>query len=162
MEREQISHLYSRYGPLIYRRCLRLLGNMEKARDATQEVFVRTLRHAKKLSSEKESLPWLYTVATNYCLNQLRDERKLEFRPPEKMPELKKHLDAEKWVAARQSLLQLLGGFEPKTQQIVIHALMDGMTQEEISQVMGLSRRTVGKKLKQFYQVVLELKEKDR
>ena len=43
MDREEISQLYHRLGPLIYRRCLKLLANPEHARDATQEVFVRML-----------------------------------------------------------------------------------------------------------------------
>ena len=87
MDRDEVSQHYRRLGPLIYRRCLRLLGNPESARDATQEVFVRMLRHSEKLDSDRECLPWLYRVATNYCLNQIRDSKRLEFREPADLPE---------------------------------------------------------------------------
>ena len=37
---------YRRYGPMVRRRCQRLLGEPEAARDATQDVFVRLVRQA--------------------------------------------------------------------------------------------------------------------
>ena len=73
MDRDEISQLYRRLGPLIYRRCLRLLRDPDNARDATQEVFVRALKHKETLKADRECLPWLYRVATNYCLNFIRD-----------------------------------------------------------------------------------------
>src|SRR5689334_1960828 len=45
------------------------------AEDATQETFVRVLRHADHLPPEAEALPWLSRIATNYCLNELRHLR---------------------------------------------------------------------------------------
>lgn len=163
MDRQDVSQLYRRLGPLIYRRCLRLLADPEAARDATQEVFVRTLKHAGSLRREdRDCLPWLYRVATNYCLNKLRDGRRLEFRQPEKLPEPLNASNCEKWLAARQQLVAVLSRVDKKTQAIVVYAHMDGMTQEEIAGLMGLSRRTVGKKLSQFKKIVQELTRKEQ
>jgi RNA polymerase sigma-70 factor (ECF subfamily) len=154
MEREEISELYLRLGPLVYRRCLRLLANPENARDATQEVFVRALRHVSELTHDRECLPWLYRVATNYCLNRLRDGRPLEFREPEAMPEPPRSAGApsgaDDRLAARRTVMALLNRLDEQTAEIAVHAFLDDMTQDEIAEVMGLSRRTVGKKLKRF------------
>jgi len=158
MDRQEVSELYHRLGPLIYRRCLRLLADPEGARDATQEVFVRTLKHAGKLRREdRDCLPWLYRVATNYCLNKIRDGRRLEFRQPEKLPEPLIQSNCEKWLSARQQLLALMSRVDKKTQAIVVYIHMDGMTQEETARLTGFSRRTVGKKLNQFAKLVEEL-----
>jgi RNA polymerase sigma-70 factor (ECF subfamily) len=162
MDREEVSQAYRRLGPLIYRRCLRLLCHPESARDATQEVFVRTLKHARKLPADKECLPWLYRVATNYCLNLLRDSRRMEFRSPQDLPEPLCHPASERWLVARERVLKLLDLVDRRTQQIAVHAHMDGMTQEEIAEVMGLSRKTVGKKLNLFAQKVRELIEAEQ
>ncbi len=150
MDREDISELYHRLGPLIYRRCLRLLADPEQARDATQEVFVRMLRNAGKLVMDRECLPWLYRVSTNYCLNLIRDGRRLEFRAPDELGARASGSGPEARLSARQQVLALCGLVDEKTRQIAVMSHLDGMTQEEISGVLGLSRRTIGKKLALF------------
>src|SRR5512138_1935798 len=72
-ERERAAELYRTYGPAVYRRCLKLLRDREAASDATQEVFVKLVRDISKLDDPRIVLPWLYRVATNHCLNVLRD-----------------------------------------------------------------------------------------
>lgn len=157
MDRDEVSQAYRRLGPMIYRRCLRLLCNPESARDATQEVFVRALRHAHKLPPDRECLPWLYRVATNHCLNRIRDGRRLEFRRPEDLPASLRGPGTERWLSARQRLVALLDRVDATTARIAVYAHLDGMTQEEIAEVTGLSRRTVGKKLKRIAASAREL-----
>jgi len=155
MDRDEISQLYRRMGPLIYRRCLRLLRDPDNARDATQEVFVRALRHAGTLKADRECLPWLYRVATNYCLNWIRDRKPTDDRRPE---EILQAGSGEQRLDARQKVVAVLSEFDHKTQQIAVYSLLDGMTQEEIASVMGLSRKTVGKKLSRFSERAKELR----
>ncbi|MFC1610481.1 RNA polymerase sigma factor [Myxococcota bacterium] len=139
-----VGDLYRRLGPTIYRRCLRLLGDSEMARDATQEVFLRTIRKAGELREDRAYLPWLYRVATNHCLDLLRKTTPMAL---EDLPEMTTAGD-ERAIANRQLVVSLLQRMDERSQQIAIYAFVDQMTQEEIADVMGLSRRTVGKKLK--------------
>jgi RNA polymerase sigma-70 factor (ECF subfamily) len=46
---------------------LRLLGHLEDAQDAAQEVFIRLFRHLKKVQSAEAVGPWLYRVTVNVC-----------------------------------------------------------------------------------------------
>jgi RNA polymerase sigma-70 factor, ECF subfamily len=156
MDREQISELYHRLGPLIYRRCLKLLRNPESAREAMQEVFVRMLRNKAKLTDDRQCLPWLYRVATNYCLNVIRDGSRLEFREQKDLPVQKTDPTAEKRVLAREEVFSLLTCLDDKTRQIAVYKHVDGMTQAEIARVMGISRKTIGKKLNLFMQKARE------
>ena len=73
--RQHAEALYRTYGPIVYRRCLRLLRDREAARDATQEVFVKLLRDERALADREKAVPWIYRVATNHCLNLRRDAR---------------------------------------------------------------------------------------
>ena len=148
MENEEIATIYRRLGPYIYRRCLKLLANPEEARDATQEVFVRLIRHAGRLNDDQAYLPWMYRVSTNYCLNQLRGKKRLEFHQPENLePEDYRTIGR---LEARNLIVILIAKCDDRTAQIAVHRFIDGMGQEEIAGVMNLSRRTVGKKLKQL------------
>jgi RNA polymerase sigma-70 factor (ECF subfamily) len=74
--RVRAAQLFERSGPAVYRRCRRLLGDGELARDATQEVFVQLIRNMERLEDRETVLPWVYRVATNHCLNLRRSGRR--------------------------------------------------------------------------------------
>src|SRR5580692_10755290 len=46
---------------------LRLLGNLEDAKDVSQEVFLRLYRNLRKVDSEANCQAWLYRVTVNIC-----------------------------------------------------------------------------------------------
>lgn len=129
-----------------------MLRDPELARDATQEVFVRAVRHAPNLRDDRGCLPWLYRVSTNVCLNLLRDKQpaQRESSFDEELVSMLPGPGVEPLAVTRQQLLRLFENFDEKTRHVAIYALVDGMTQAEIAQVMGTSRRTVGKKLRAF------------
>lgn len=156
MERNELSQIYRRFGPLIYRRCLRLLGDKEAAREATQEVFLRALRHVEKLNTDdRDCLPWLYRVTTNYCFNVWRSKESTEeiFSFDEQL-DLVHSPNVEERMNAAQRIAQILASVDRQTRSIALLAYVDGMTQKEIAKVLGLSRRTIGKKLRCFQEYV--------
>ncbi|HLM43520.1 MAG TPA: sigma factor, partial [Myxococcaceae bacterium] len=61
--------LYQTYGSLIYSRCLKILADAASAEDATQETFIRVYKHLASVKDVTEALPWIYNIATHYCLN---------------------------------------------------------------------------------------------
>src|SRR5262249_36458571 len=75
MVADRLTELYRRYGPAIYARCRTLLAPERAAEDATQETFLRVQRHLDRVPSAREALYWIYRVATNHCLNELRSRR---------------------------------------------------------------------------------------
>jgi RNA polymerase sigma-70 factor (ECF subfamily) len=146
--RERVAELYKTYGPAIYRRCLRLLGDKEAARDATQEVFGKLMRDAPKLESRDTALPWIYRVATNHCLNLRRNagRRGEEALPEIEMPEQ----DTPDEVPQRQLVQRVLARFDAQTQAVAVGVFVDGMEHEEVALALGISRRTVARKLQRF------------
>jgi len=149
MEEQTLDDAYRRWGRLIYRRCFRLLGDAAAAEDATQEVFVRLMRHAGRLAPEDGYLPWIYRVATNHCLNVLRDGARLEVCDPATLPE--PAVEGESGgFAARALTAQLLRRFDEETRAIAVMSLVDGMSRAEVAEVLQLSRKTVGRKLTRF------------
>jgi RNA polymerase sigma-70 factor (ECF subfamily) len=149
MEEHGLDDAYRRWGGQIYRRCLKLLGDTAAAEDATQEVFVRLMRHANRLTPEGGYLAWIYRVATNYCLNVLRDGARLEVRAPAELPDVAYEGLSDRFVA-RELSGDLLRRFDDDTRTIAVLSLVDGMSRDEVAEVMGLSRKTVGKKLARF------------
>jgi RNA polymerase sigma-70 factor (ECF subfamily) len=53
-----------------------LLGNRELAEDLTQEVFLRVFRARKTYQPNAKFTTWLFTIANNAALNQLRSKKR--------------------------------------------------------------------------------------
>ncbi len=149
-ESERIVSLYRELGPVVYRRCLRLLRDRETARDATQEVFVKLVRDVDRLSDRETALPWISRVATNHCLNLLRDARRRGGGPGSTDDALDLVPSAAPSFPDRQLARQVLSRFDVQTQAIAVGVLVDGMEHEEVAGALGISRRTVHRKLTRF------------
>lgn len=149
--RERVIRLYREFGPVVYRRCVRLLGDRESARDATQEVFVKLLREDRLLGDAEDVLPWIYRVTTHHCLNLRRDRirRGRAVRDGGAGP-LDVAADAAAPYPDRRLAQQVLGRFDATTQAVAVGVLVDGMEREEVAGALGISRRTVHRKLARF------------
>lgn len=147
MSEPSVTTLYRRYGPLIFIRCRRLLRNDAAAEDATQEVFLRVLRHIERAPEDDEALRWIYRISTNYCLNLLRDRKQevpLESAPEEPVP------DAEAQVLDRDLVLRALAAVPASLRAAAVLHYVDGMEQAKVAATLGVSRRTVNYRLAEF------------
>src|SRR5215210_9007788 len=66
------SEIYDRYSGRIYNFTLRFLKNSEAAEDATQEVFVKLMKHANQFHGDAKLSTWLFSITANWCRDYLR------------------------------------------------------------------------------------------
>jgi RNA polymerase sigma-70 factor (ECF subfamily) len=150
MHPDRLTDLYRSYGPAIYARCRVLLADESAAEDATQETFMRVYRHLDKVPSAREGLYWIYRVATNYCLNQLRN-RRAQAEPRETLPDLVEEIGiTESRLGDRDLVWRLIGRARAKIQIVAWLYHVDGFEQEEIATILSISRRTVASRLTLF------------
>jgi len=140
---------YRSYGPLVLRRCRRLLRDEEKALDAMHDVFVQLIRHRERLVDDAPS-HLLLRIATNVCLNRLRGERR---RPEDKDDERLLAIAGADEGAEGRSLAQLILGrlFDrnrASTREIAVLHYVDRMTLDEVAAEVGLSVSGVRKRLR--------------
>ena len=150
--RSQVSRLYRDLGPAVYRRCLRLLGDRAAAEDATQEVFVKLLRDIDRLQARETALPWIFRVATNHCLNLRRDARRRgQDALAEDLDVVPDTLGEGTGAYPDRQLAQaVLSRFDSETQAVAVGVFVDGMEHAEVASMLGISRRTVSRKLDRF------------
>jgi RNA polymerase sigma-70 factor (ECF subfamily) len=144
----RVAELYERFGPAISRRCRRLLRDEVAADDATQEVFLRLVRHGGALSTRSDLLPWLYRVASNHCYNVLRQARGHAEAPFDAVEE--PSYTPVRSAPASRLMRQVLSRFDEATQAIAVGIIVEGMEAEELARQMGVSRRTISRKLDRF------------
>jgi len=65
----EFAELYTEHSRPIYYLCLRLLGDPDKAEDATHDVFLRAFRKLGQFRGESSWRTWLYRIAINHCRN---------------------------------------------------------------------------------------------
>lgn len=149
----QVEILYNRYGAMVHRRCLRILGNEQDAMDATQEVFARVSCHYESFRAEAAPSTWLMRISTNHCLNVIRNRsgrRKKLAANRQDLEPADRGTRAFDGIERAELIRILLARFEPEVQRLVIHHYLDGMTKLEVAQVCGLSVPTVRKRLNLF------------
>jgi RNA polymerase sigma-70 factor (TIGR02960 family) len=112
--------------------CYRMLGGWDEAEDAVQETYLRGWRAWEEFEQRATPRTWLYRIATNVCLNAIRDRRRralpAQIGPPaQTLGVLPDPLPAQAWVQPfpgdRGDLrLALIAGMQilPGTQRAVL------------------------------------------
>lgn len=72
-----LGRLFEKQMPLVYGVCLKYLKDDEQAKDAVMGIFEELVAKAKQ-HDIKQFSGWLYVVSRNYCLMQLRTDKKAE------------------------------------------------------------------------------------
>jgi len=164
---KDIGLLYREYYSLVYRRCLSILGGIEDAQDAAQDVFekIQQLKTKGQFSTPYPKT-YLSTAAKNMGINKKKRARK----------ELNKIYDIatsgsidwyiEKGEQGEAKLAAGItdNGYEQAEAEIIVKAILneqdettrkiyfynyrDNMTLEQIGEVVGLSKSAVQKRIK--------------
>lgn len=144
--------IVSRHTSQVHRHALRLTGNRADADDLTQDVFVRVFRSLDTWSAGSSGSfeGWLHRVTTNLFLDQLRRRRRLQFEPIENSADGFGALGASPASselalhgALDDDVEAALSGLTPEFREAVLLADVDGLSYEEVAEVLGLKLGTV-------------------
>ncbi|MBS2023166.1 MAG: RNA polymerase sigma factor, partial [Deltaproteobacteria bacterium] len=137
------------FGPVIYARCRPLLRDEAAAEDAVQEVFMRVLKHLDEAPDDREAILWIHRIATNLCLNQLRDTKKHAQPVGDDLPDQPGERPSGPF-ANRDLARRLIEGAPEKLRAVAYLHFVDGLDQGEVARVLDLSRRTVVSRIGEF------------
>ena len=142
---------YEKYGPMVIRRCRKILGNGEDAMDAVHDVFVNLLQAKPRLHGTFPS-SLLYTMATNICLNRIRKYKREILQDFSGDNENMFFCDDGGFSQVEAELvLEAVLKDESKTNRVIYYMYFaDDMTLKEIGEAVGLSISGVRKRLEAF------------
>lgn len=142
------AEIFDRYSGRIYNFAYRFLKNSEAAEDATQEVFVKMLKHAKQFHGDAKLSTWLFSITANLCRDYLRkadnkakeSEETLLSLPssPELLPD--RNLERRE---NEQRVQQALHALTPEQREAILLSRYQGLSYAEIAQISGCSEGAV-------------------
>jgi RNA polymerase sigma-70 factor (ECF subfamily) len=137
--------LMQQHQRLVLVTALRLLGNMEDAKDVSQEVFLRLYRNLRKVEAENNYQAWLYRVTVNLCYDAGR-KRKPAVSMEDVPDPVSAAADPQQSLSAadRQRVLQLsLRALSAKERTALVLRDLEGLSTGEVARTLGSSEATV-------------------
>ncbi len=146
--------LFSRYRGRIRAYVSKILADADRAEDITQEVFISALRRLRKTERPIAFKPWIYQIAKNACIDEMRRiRRNLEVSldqaresPDGKGELLSRDPGPELAIESKQQLEDLRGAFRGVSalhHRILVLRELEGLSYDEIGAQMAMSRPIV-------------------
>ncbi len=106
-----LATLFERHHRAVYQFCLQMTRNRALSEDLVQDVFLRLLKKAKSFRHDGSFKAWMFHIARNVMLDQLRKSGRQKNGPidqPGAEQELTDHRSAEQAAAGTQKVQQVL------------------------------------------------------
>ena len=146
------SYIVSDYQQMVFTIVFRIVNNREDAEDITQEIFIKVFKSLDSFKEESEFSTWLYRIAYNTTLSEVR-KRKIVFASfdddlstlkDEEINENVEDLVVEERIFYLEQALKTL----PAEDALLITMFyLDNQSIEEISRISNLSQANVKVKL---------------
>ena len=141
---EAYGELYSIYLARIYRYVFHQVRDKMIAEDVTEEVFVKAWKAIDTCRGrEKTFLPWLYRIAQNHVIDNLRKRKKQPSIEMEAVGEVGSPQPEVGEDLERQELLKVIAHLPQNQRQVIILKFIEGLDNPEIASIMGKSQGAV-------------------
>lgn len=132
--------LYNRYKGAVYAFCVKMLYDREQAQDVMQETFLRVYENRDRLLNTGSFKAWLFTIARNQCLNQLRrDKRQVSYEDEEGLVLLSPALHTQVANLEKAEQIELVSHFisqlKAEYREVLILREYQNLSYEEIAAV---------------------------
>jgi RNA polymerase sigma-70 factor, ECF subfamily len=144
-DRDAFTLLVGRHERRVYGICLRMLGGVEDAQDATQETFLAVLRRAGTFRGGSAFSTWLYRVAVNCAIDQSRKRGRLRTSPLEPEEASRPHPgeDPGEQVATSLTVQTALAGLPEEFRAAVVLCDLCRLPYAEAAEVLEVAVGTV-------------------
>jgi RNA polymerase sigma-70 factor (ECF subfamily) len=129
--------MFERHHLAIYRYLLRMLGSRDRAEELTQDVFVHALKAADRYEDRSQERAWLFRIARNLRLDELRRDRRAMTMPTADEP-----LQPAQ-QALQLSLRQALAMLPDDEREAFVLAEVVGLSYAEIAETCAVTPAAV-------------------
>ncbi|MDA2934869.1 sigma-70 family RNA polymerase sigma factor [Acidobacteria bacterium AH-259-D05] len=148
---DALEPIYREHRELVFRICYRMAGDQAQAADWTQEIFIRVFERIGSYKGKANFSTWLYRVAMNYCLDQLKKSSRKAVPLESIQQRASTENPSENLLRKEKSsvIWQVLESLDPKLRAVLVLKDMEELSYAEISRKLDIPEGTVGSRLNQ-------------
>ena len=135
---EAFGELYNTYLERIYRYVFYQVRDKMTAEDITEEVFLKAWRAIDSCKGKEQTFSaWLYRIAHNHVIDNLRRQRKYLSTDIEELAEVSSLEQEAGQKIEKQEMLDAISELPQNQKQVIILKFIEGLDNREIEQVTG-------------------------
>lgn len=167
--------LIEAYEQKVFHIAYRMAGNPDDAADMAQEILLKIFRNVGKFKGESKFSTWVYRVATNTCLDELKKaKRKAAYSLDEEFETEEGQLGVEVADTAptpeqrvegqeiRDAITEAISRLSEEHRQIIILRDINGLTYEEVADILDCSLGTVKSRISRAREQLRKILSQDR
>ena len=144
--------LYEKFKRPVHSYIYRLLGSYEDADDLTQEVFTKAYVAWNDLYDRENLSSWLYRIATNLCIDQIRRRKRISWWPLTRRSTSAEQVNGEEdlsylppdsggipEIAEREHIKHALANIPADYAIVLVLSAAQGVPYQEIGTIVGIS-----------------------
>ena len=140
-----LEFLIEKFKNRIFTVCYRIIGNIEDAKDISQDTFVEIYMKLKTLQDPRKFSVWIYKIAVNKSINFLRKKRRvLLFSKANSFVTEEK----DKEIIKRDTINFLLNRLTPDYRAVLVLFYIEDKTIKEIASILDITESAVKMRLK--------------
>lgn len=151
---------------MVFTLAFRILCDEEDAKDIVQDTFIKVWVNITRYDLNQNFRTWVYTIATNLCLDRLKQKTPIEPLPEEEKYfseytsdiECDRHLENSELIAIIKTLVHKLS---PKQRTVFTLICLENMSPQEVTQITDMdadkiksnlyvARKTIREQLKKL------------
>ena len=145
----EFARIFEEYSSPIYNYVLRMVSDPDRAADVTQDTFIKAYRKLDTLADAGSTRSWLYRIATNTAIDDMR-RRRMVSAVPDDSPVFTNRADDRPGPEAQamastldERVQRALMTLRPNHRQCLLLSDLEDMSAQQIGEVMGLSYAAV-------------------
>ena len=157
-DRDAFRALFEKYKDSVYSIALRYTGDAAAAQDIAQDTFVKLYSAIGNYRGEANFDAWLYRLVVNSCFDLKRRTRRLAPLLDEVMALLRtpdlSALDKVLRVEMNERVQSVVQGLAPEHRMVVVLRYTQGLSYEEIAEILGCAPGTVASRLNRAHKIL--------
>lgn len=149
-DRDAFRLLFETYKDRVFSIAVYSLGDRSVADDVTQQIFLKLFSSIRQFRGDSEFTTWLYRMVVNACHDERRRTKRLVAlgptvveSPHDKKPQERQYARREIANVVQKAIRQL----KPTFRVPILLRYIEGLSYDEIAEVMGCSKGTVASRL---------------
>lgn len=159
-EQSALAELVHRYQNDIFRFCLHYVRDVERAKEMSQETFIRVYVARTRFDANRKFRPWLLCIARNLCLNEIKRKKAVTMESLEEYASTARDESGDVFQSAadgpdqmmmaaerRTMVAEALAKLDPESREIVTLRFYERMQARDIAEVVGSTEGAVRTRL---------------